>query len=81
MPPVIGRTAHAPFVIVDGRTELKDLLHFYYWKMEHTKDVVVLIAEATLEEGAAFRFTLRKAAAEEEAEPHVSTASTSPSIG
>ncbi|HQD26936.1 MULTISPECIES: dihydrofolate reductase family protein [Methanoculleus] len=36
------------FVIVDSRGVLKDLLHFYR-KMEHTKDVVVLVSEATPE--------------------------------
>jgi 2,5-diamino-6-(ribosylamino)-4(3H)-pyrimidinone 5'-phosphate reductase len=36
-------------VIVDSRGVLKDLLHFYR-KMEHTKDVVVLVSEATPED-------------------------------
>ena len=81
MTPVISQTAHAPFVIVDSGTELKDLLHFCYWKTEHTKDVVVLVAEATLEEGAAFQFTLRKAATEVKAVDTWGSASTSPSIG
>lgn len=36
-------------VIVDSRGVLKDLLHFYR-KMEHTKDVVVLISETTPED-------------------------------
>lgn len=34
------------FVIVDSRGVLQNLLHFYR-NMEHTKDVVVLVAEAT----------------------------------
>ena len=36
-------------VIVDSRGILKDLLHFYR-NMEHTKDVVVLVSEATPED-------------------------------
>jgi len=36
-------------VIVDSRGVLKDLLHFYR-KMEHTRDVVVLVSEATPED-------------------------------
>ena len=36
-------------VIVDSRGVLKDLLHFYR-SMEHTKDVVVLVAETTPED-------------------------------
>ncbi|WP_332450582.1 dihydrofolate reductase family protein [Methanoculleus sp.] len=36
-------------VIVDSRGVLKGLLHFYR-KMEHTKDVVVLVSETTPEE-------------------------------
>lgn len=34
------------FILVDSRGILKDLLHFYR-NMEHTKDVVVLVSEAT----------------------------------
>ncbi|SCL75527.1 5-amino-6-(5-phosphoribosylamino)uracilreductase [Methanoculleus chikugoensis] len=36
-------------VIVDSRGVLKDLLHFYR-NMEHTKDVIVLVSEATPED-------------------------------
>lgn len=36
-------------VIVDSRGILKDLLHFYR-NMEHTKDVIVLVAETTPED-------------------------------
>ncbi len=36
-------------VIIDSRGILKGLLHFY-WKMEHTKDVVVLVSETTPED-------------------------------
>lgn len=37
------------FILVDSRGILKDLLHFYR-NMEHTKDVVVLVSEATPED-------------------------------
>jgi len=36
-------------VIVDSRGILKDLLHFYR-NMEHTKDVIILVSEATPED-------------------------------
>ncbi|NLB00702.1 MAG: hypothetical protein GX837_07055 [Methanomicrobiales archaeon] len=41
---------HSIFVLVDSRAILKNLFHFYR-NMEHTKDVVILVAEATPEEG------------------------------
>lgn len=48
--PEVRRDDRRPIcVIVDSRGVLKDLLHFYR-NMEHTKDVVVLVAEATPED-------------------------------